>query len=99
MPDLLVKRCDANIRGPVFPILDVDSPRLAAHLTVLDVLLCRAAAGIDYDLNRLVAVRTIDCSSRLGRAVAEGEFIPPVSPVPCVRTVDHTPKLRVMSGT
>jgi hypothetical protein len=48
-----------------------DRPRLTTHLAILDVLLLRAAARIDHDLDGLVAVRAIDTGTRLGGSVAE----------------------------
>src|SRR5512143_1881982 len=57
--------------GAVVLIMYGNSPRLAAHLAVFDVVLLRAAAGVESDHIGLAAIRTGDHAGRGGGAVAE----------------------------
>jgi hypothetical protein len=51
----------------------VDAPRLAADLTVLDVVLSLTAPRIERDGDRLAAVRTRHLAFYVGGAIAERE--------------------------
>src|SRR4051812_28352133 len=87
---LLVERHDTDRRTSILAVIHGYRPRLAAHFTILDVLLRRSAAGIDRDLHGFVAVRTVDCRAGFGGAVAEGEFLAPVGfGVAVGRAADH----------
>ena len=51
--------------------LDGHIPWAAANLTVLDVILTVAAAGVEQQLDRLTAVRTPGVGRRVGYTIAE----------------------------
>ena len=61
------------------------SPGLTADLTILDVALIIAAAGIDTDGVDLAAVRTRDVRAGVGRAVSQGKVAVQVELVGIVR--------------
>jgi hypothetical protein len=71
----LVVECRHRDVGFPIVVAHADAPRIAAHLTVLDVLLRRPAAGIERDLDRLAAVRTLDRRVDVGGAITKGKFV------------------------
>jgi len=71
---LLVEWFYTDLGRAVLTVLHAHAPGLATDLAVLDVLLRRSAAGIDRDLDRFIAVRTIHRRRRLGRPIAERKF-------------------------
>jgi hypothetical protein len=71
---LLVERLDADSSASVLAVTNAYAPGLATNFAVFDILLVRPAAGIDRDLNGLIAIRTIDRRLRLGSSIAEREF-------------------------
>ena len=87
---LCIERNDAHLGRPVPAVQDTDRPGLAAHLAILNILLRRTPTGINGDLDRLIAVRTVDRRPRLGRSIAEWKVLLPVRLGPAVvRTADH----------
>jgi hypothetical protein len=62
-----------NLGLPVHVLYNY-APGLAAHLTVLDIFLTIAAAGIDTNFVRLAAVRANHFACRVSSAVAEREI-------------------------
>jgi hypothetical protein len=70
----LIERLDPDFSCPILPILDVDRPRLTAHLAILDVLLGRSPAWIKRDLDRLIAVRAVDHRRGFRGSIAKGKL-------------------------
>src|SRR5690606_38484200 len=64
-----------DVGRPVRAIVHVDGPGLAAHRTILDVLLHRPAAGVEDNAGRHAAVGAGDRGLEIGDAVAEGELL------------------------
>jgi hypothetical protein len=74
-PSTTVGGLHAHRRAAIFEVGHVDAPGLAAHLTVLDVLLRRATARIQRHRAELAAVRTCDLGLGVRHAVAEWELL------------------------
>jgi hypothetical protein len=81
-----VRRLHIHASAPVVLVADDHAPRLAAHLTVLDVLLRASAPGIERDLVELATVGTANLRLGVGGAVAQREF--------AIEEVVHAWKLR-----
>ena len=71
MAVLLVEWLYAHGGVAVVTILDRHAPRLAAHRTVLDIVLAIAAPRIERHGSRFAAVRTRDRSAGVTRTVAK----------------------------
>src|SRR5207245_10790661 len=74
-PPSAVQRLGKHLRASVRPVAHRHAPRLAAHLTILHVLLGRPAARVKSELVRLAAVGARDDHLRLGRAVFRRNII------------------------
>src|SRR5690349_14817827 len=73
MARLLVECDRGDVRGSVVAIMYRHAPRLTADLTVFDVALLVAAAGVDAHGVRLAAIGTGDLGGGIRRAIAEWE--------------------------
>jgi len=75
LPSLAVHRFHLNSRHAGSVKLHEDSPRLATHLAILNVVLALAAARIQRDQNVRSAVRAVHVGRGVGGAVTEGEVV------------------------
>lgn len=67
-------------------------PRLAAHLTIFDVVLVVTTARVEDDGVLFATVRADDDPGRIGRPVAERKLL-----IEVVEEIDHVPNQRASS--
>src|SRR5580765_8223693 len=78
----IIGRVEVNVNGARTVVRDLYSPRLAAHLAVLNVLLRGAAPRVDANLVLFSAVWAHDMGHRIGGPVAEREVFDRVVAIP-----------------